>query len=247
MKKRALATALMLTITAGAANAYQAEVGATLGYVDAGDGTLVVGVDGTYYLQPVQTKDLPLNEAAFLNRASNVYGSLAYADNDLTDVTTIGAGVEYFVPNSDFYLHAGAGLNQSDVIDTTTYLLEAGYLPVSNFLLAAGISGTRVDGGSNSSDPLLRAKYVTNVSGYDVNLEGGLTFADDTAFTLGGDVYLDKTFSIGASYFDSGVKDVDGIFSIRAKKFFTPQVSLGANIDLADEANAFTLRGAYRF
>ncbi|TXJ10119.1 MAG: putative porin [Acinetobacter sp.] len=242
MKKLSLATAVLTSVFAMGANAYQAEIGGTLGYIDAGDGVTVVGVDGTYYFAPVQTKNGPLNEAAFLNRASNIHGALSY--DDLSENTAVAAGVEYFVPNSDFYLHADLGTDGEDV---TTYAAEVGYLPVSNFLVAVGIAGADVDGGSNESDPTLRAKYVTNLGGFDVNLEGDLVFGDDTAFGLGGDVYLDKTFSVGAGYADDGVSGTDGVFSIRAKKFFTQQVSLEANIDFVDDANAFGVRGAYRF
>lgn len=242
MKKLSLATAVLASVFAMGANAYQAEVGGSLGYIDAADGVTVVGVDGTYYFAPVQTKNGPLNEAAFLNRASNIHGELSY--DDLSEDTAVSAGVEYYVPNTDFYLSADLG---TDGADTTTYAAEVGYLPASNFLVAVGIAGADVDGGDNDSDPTLRAKYVTNLSGFDVNLEGGLVFGDDTAFNLGGDVYLDKTFSVGAGYADSGVDGADGVFSIRAKKFFTQQISVEGNINFVDDANSFGVRGAYRY
>jgi hypothetical protein len=243
MKKLSLATAVLTSVFAMGANAYQAEVGGKLTYIDTTDGNVEVAVDGKYYFAPVQTKNGPLNEAAFLSRASNVNAEITY--NDDAESTDINAGVEYFVPNSDFYVSGKLGTDNDG--DDTTYAAEVGYLPVSNFLVAVGIAGADVKGGSNESDPTLRAKYVTNLGGFDVNLEGGLVFGDDTAFGLGGDVYLDKTFSVGAGYADDGVSGTDGVFSIRAKKFFTQQVSLEANIDFVDDANAFGVRGAYRF
>jgi hypothetical protein len=45
------------------------------------DSTHSFGVDGTYYFNPVQTRNAPLAEAAFLNRASNVKANVNYADN----------------------------------------------------------------------------------------------------------------------------------------------------------------------
>ncbi len=242
MKKLSLTTAVLASVFTMGANAYQAEVGGTLAYIDADGGVLGVAADGTYYFAPVQTKNGPLNEAGFLNRASNVKAAISY--DDASKDTAFGAGVEYFVPNTDFYLGAKLG---TDGDNTTTYDAEVGYLPVSNFLIAVGIAGTDVDGGSNDTDPSLRAKYVTNFGGYDVNLEGGLTFADDTAYALGGDVYLDKTFSVGLGYSDSGIDGEDGVFSIRAKKFFTEQISVEGTIDLVDDANTFGVRAAYRF
>ncbi|HCM30816.1 MAG TPA: putative porin, partial [Acinetobacter radioresistens] len=72
MKKLAIASALLsaLAVT-GTANAYQAEVGASASYVDPdnGDSGSAFGVNGTYYFNPVQTRNAPLAEAAFLDRA----------------------------------------------------------------------------------------------------------------------------------------------------------------------------------
>ncbi len=86
--------------------------------------------------------------------------------------------------------------------------------PVSGLLIAAGIAGFDNDD-TDDSDATLRAKYVTQVGAYDMNFEGGVVFADDEIFTLGTDLYLDKTFSIGLGYTDDGEDDT---FQIRAQK-----------------------------
>ena len=54
-------------------------------------------------LTPVQTRNAPLAEAAFLDRASNVNAQATFADRGDVDDNTYGVG-EIFVPNSDFYL-----------------------------------------------------------------------------------------------------------------------------------------------
>ena len=77
-----------------------------------------------------------------------------------------------------------------------------------------------------------------------MNFEGGVVFADDEIFTLGTDLYLDKTFSVGLGYTDDGEDDS---FQIRAKKFFNQQVSLEGSIDFEENVNVFGLRAAYRF
>jgi hypothetical protein len=84
MKKLAIASALLSAIAVtGTAHAYQAEVGGSYTYTDPDhyDNTHSFGVDGTYYFNPVQTRNAPLAEAAFLNRASNVKANVNYADN----------------------------------------------------------------------------------------------------------------------------------------------------------------------
>ncbi|MFX2255970.1 putative porin [Acinetobacter sp. YH12233] len=249
LKKLTLATALIASL--GTAHAYQAEVGGTIALVDPDNGDTSTGfaIDGTYYFNPVQVKNSPLNEAAFLNRASNINAAVSYIDYDLFDVTTFNVGVEYFVPNSDFYVSGNIGQSSTDTPigddDTTIYSAELGYLPVPGLLLAVGLAGYDNDAGDDV-DPTLRAKYVTQVGQYDMNFEGGASFGDLDAYSLGADLYLDKTFSVGLGYSDSDIDNSD-VFTIRAKKFFNQQVSLEGSIDFADEGNIFGVRGAYRF
>src|SRR5690606_29129531 len=130
LKKLTLATALIASL--GTAHAYQAEVGGTIALVDPDNGDTSTGfaIDGTYYFNPVQVKNSPLNEAAFLNRASNINAAVSYIDYDLFDVTTFNVGVEYFVPNSDFYVSGNIGQSSTDTPigddDTTLYSAELG-------------------------------------------------------------------------------------------------------------------------
>ena len=249
LKKLTLATVLIASL--GTAHAYQAEVGGTIALVDPDNGDTSTGfaIDGTYYFNPVQVKNSPLNEAAFLNRASNINAAVSYIDYDLFDVTTFNVGVEYFVPNSDFYVSGNIGQSSTDTPigddDTTLYSAELGYLPVPGLLVAVGLAGYDNDAGDDV-DPTLRAKYVTQVGQYDMNFEGGASFGDLDAYSLGADLYLDKTFSVGLGYSDSDIDNSD-VFTIRAKKFFNQQVSLEGSIDFADEGNIFGVRGAYRF
>ena len=252
LKKLALATALVASL--GNAYAYQAEVGGTINVIDPDEGSTATGfgVDGTYYFEPVQIKDSPLNEAGFLNRSSNVKANIAYSDNDDVTVTSFGAGIEYFVPNSDFYASASVQHAKLEVsnFDTksTSYTAELGYLPVPGLLVAVGIVGIDADNRDNNVDPSIRAKYVTKLGQYDANFEAATSFGDTDYYNLGADLYLDKTLSIGAAY--SGTRDDlndQDVFSIRAKKFFTQQVSLEGSVGFGDNYNTFGLRGAYRF
>ena len=250
-KKIALATALIAGL--GNAYAYQAEVGGTVAYVDPdhGSGSAGFALDGTYYFNPVQIKDSPLNEAAFLNRASNVNADVSYYDYDLFDLTTYNVGLEYFVPNSDFYVSGKIGQTflDSDLRDNDTlqYSAEVGYLPIPGLLLAVGLLGYDNDY-DDGVDPTIRAKYVTKIGSYDMNFEGGASFGDIDAYNVGADLYLDKTLSLGVGYSGSDLEGNDeDVFSIRAKKFFTQQVSLEGNIGFGDDANTYGVRAAYRF
>ncbi|EAO7613980.1 putative porin, partial [Salmonella enterica] len=137
MKKLAIASALLsaIAMTGTAAHAYQAEIGASAGVFDPDNGGTSgsFGVDGTYYFNPVQTRNAPLAEAAFLDRASNVSAQYQYNEIGDSEAHRYGVGAEYFVPNSDFYLSGnvnGHDLQDNDDVenDLTTYAAEVGYL-----------------------------------------------------------------------------------------------------------------------
>ncbi|WP_204321539.1 hypothetical protein, partial [Streptococcus pneumoniae] len=76
-------------------------------------------------------------------------------------------GVEYFVPNSDFYLSGDVARNEREIDNTnidskvTTYAAEVGYLPAPGLLLALGVKGYDEKDGKDGADPTVRAKYVT--------------------------------------------------------------------------------------
>ena len=261
MKKLAIASALLSAIAeTGTAHAYQAEVGGSYTYTDWDDfdSTNNFGVDGTYYFNPVQTRNAPLAEAAFLNRASNVNAKIDYASNSGVKNSEYGAGVEYFVPNSDFYLSGRLGRTELEVDNTpvdrkvTTYGAEVGYLPAPGLLIAAGLKGYDNDY-NDGVDPTLRAKYVTSLSnGKDINLEAGAGFGDLDEYNLAADYFIDKTLSLGVDYYS---KDRDygdtNEFGINARKFFTPQVSLEGRVGFGEDGNndynKFGLAAKYRF
>ena len=227
MKKLAIASALLsaLAIT-GTAHAYQAEVGASAGYIDPDHGSSgsEFGVNGTYYFSPVQTRNAPLAEAAFLDRASNVKAHASFADRGDVDDNTYGAGIEYFVPNSDFYVSGDISRNNLEEKtpagkvdrDTTYYAAEVGYLPAPGFLVAAGVKGYDNDK-DDGADPTLRAKYVTQLSnGKDINLEAGASFGDLDEFNLAADYFIDTSFSVGADYYSNDYNS----FGVAAKYRF---------------------------
>ncbi|WOE41453.1 putative porin [Acinetobacter chinensis] len=257
MKKLAIASAVlsMIAIT-GTAHAYQAEVGASAGLIDPDNGSSSgsFGVNGTYYFNPVQTRNAPLAEAAFLDRASNVKAQYHYDEVGDDEVHNYGAGIEYFVPGSDFYVSGNVGrqdvkFKHGNDLDTTLYSAEVGYLPAPGFLIAAGVKGYDNDY-KDGVDPTIRAKYVTQVGGKDINLEAGAAFGDLDEYNLAADYFIDKTFSVGADYYSNDLND-NNEFGINARKFFTPQVSLEGRVGFGEvgnnDYNKFGVAAKYRF
>lgn len=258
MKKLAIASALLsaLAVT-GTANAYQAEVGASAGLIDPDNGSSSgsFGVDGTYYFNPVQTRNSPLAEAAFLDRASNVNAQFNYDEVGDDEVTKYGVGAEYYVPNSDFYVSGNVARQDVEFadggdFDTTLYGAEIGYLPAPGLLIAAGLKGYDNDY-DDGVDPTLRAKYVTTLSnGKAINLEAGAAFGDLDEFNLAADYFIDPSLSVGADYYSNDLND-NSEFGVSARKFFNQQVSLEGRVGFGDVAsndyNKFGLAAKYRF
>ncbi len=85
-----------------------------------------------------------LLEAAFLNRASNVNAHVNYGDNSGTKDTQYGVGVEYYVPNTDFYLSGDVGRNEREIDNTnydqkvTTYAAGSRLLTSTRFVTCFG-------------------------------------------------------------------------------------------------------------
>ena len=149
------------------------------------------------------------------------------------------------------------------------YAVEVGFLPTDGLLLAAGVTdlsesfdpmqaakygfitsatnATTVTGEDDDTAVTLRAKYVTQISGFYTNFEGQTYIGDETTYRLGADLYLDPTLSIGASFADSTAEDSDTIFSLRAQKFFTPQVAVGLTYTTVEDADSFGINGTFRF
>ncbi|ROQ20992.1 putative porin [Marinimicrobium koreense] len=233
IKSLALATAFSLTSGLAMANSYQAEVGASYTDVENGDG--VFGMYGEFHFSPVQTRNHPLAEAAFLERSSNVY---AAADDDF-DALTVGG--ELYVPDTMFYVGGRVTRVDNAAGDETTAYATLGLTPVDGLLVTTEFS-------EDGYDANISAKYVTSLGGGNfVNLEGTYqdTDFDDDILSLGADFYFDRTWSVGAGYTDFLGDDQ---FTLRTEKFFTNEISGRLSFTDSDAAgNVFTIGGAVRF
>ncbi|NHB56860.1 putative porin [Acinetobacter sp. 194] len=282
LKKIALFTALATMM--GMTYAYKAEVGISYNEYDSdfnygSEDEKLIRIDGTYYLKLVEVKNYPLNEAAFLNRSSNFNARINKVNNTQVYYETypydkyiskdkwnqFNLGIEYFAPNSNFYINANIGHGKGEdnwkrydygnLVDSgipykytySTYSAEVGYLPINGLLITAGLAGFTDENDYSVIDPKIRAKYVTNVGKFDANFEANARFGDDINYGFGADLYIDKTLSVGLAYSASDNSYDDDEFSIRAKKFVTPQMSVEASANMSSDADSYGLRAAYRF
>lgn len=271
IKKLTITSALLAFISP--VHAFQTEIGGTVDYIDYDTITTPnystkqeetrLNLDATYYFNPVNVKNSPLNEAAFLDRASNIKGNAYYQENDnkfdiksyesKVDYIGAGAGIEYFLPNSNFYVNLQLDYEKYELKYKQSgtkytgkewnYHAEIGYLPAPGLLIAAGIQGWDTDN-DDGTDPTLRAKYVTQIANHDINLEASAGFGDLDDFSLRGDYYIDKTLSLGVDYYDNDHYDE---FGINAKKFFNQKISVEGRLGFGDTEDNYSIRAAYRF
>ncbi len=275
--KRSL-LALMLTTIAGSTFAYNAQLDGGFTYIDIDDDAIdsagQLDAKGTFYFEPVQTKNGPLNEAAFLGHNSNVYGKYSYNYTDSntyyvagekfsaeTDIHSIAAGIEYYY--EQFYLSGEIGFAQNNVevtaagdssdedYDVTTYHALVGFMPINNLLLAVGVNGYQGDDSEDDDAAFaVKAKYVTPIgqNGQYLNLEADGAFGDFDAVTIGADYYFDQAFSIGTAYHlqDDGEDDVD-FFSVRSKYFINNNVAVGGEVGFGDDVQTFNVNATFRF
>ena len=231
-------------------------------------------LDGTFYLDNVNTDGSPLSEAAFLDQASDV--SLSYSYSEVDDNGIDVDGDDYGI--SGRYVTDGAGwifdasytrLEPLDAeIDTFTvgvgkYLTDHTTL-VLTYWNGDADEGGDTDGGAISLKHFFR---TTDAGGFLVEANYGLINVDDAddvdIYNLSGTWFTCQNFGVGASFgkFDGfdGLIDAGGSglevdrYSVFSEWFVTQ--SIGVNLaytygevdDTDIESNAITLGGRFRF
>jgi hypothetical protein len=237
MKVKVLAASIMLLAgTSVMAQTYQWEAGASITHVDPdlGNSDESIGAYGEYHFSPVITANRPLAEAAFLQRSSNAY---VYGAQDLD---LINAGVEFYIPNSIFYVAAEIARVDIGGERNNDWGVRFGLTPLDGLLVWTSYYD------EPGYDLNLHAKYVLDLGHLNaINIEAGYTDDDfDNSLYLFGDYYFNRTFSVGAGYAEQ--YDIDS-FTVRARKFFTNQISGELAFTDADYGKSFTLGGSMRF
>lgn len=224
MKFKLLVAALSVAASGFAiADTYQAEVGANAArWVSDGINSSLNNyeADGKYYFNLVKTDNLPLAEAAYLGKNSNVFlaASRSYGHGYLTGGKAYSGGVEVYIPENFLYIKVEGNHQRYDGDSDTSALATIGITPVD---------GLRVSTSWNTDESYhanLDAKYVTALgNGQYINVEATLADSDfGTYKSIGGDYYFDNTFSVGAEVSDD---DAGKNYLVRTRKFFTEQFS----------------------
>lgn len=254
---------------------YQSEISAAYTDIDTNDypeDGYFVGLEGKYYFAPVDTKNHPLAEAAFIEKASNVYLSLGNFEfkeaGDRLDIYQRSVGIDFYIPNTMFYLGAGVNEYKSKYSwpaegsfdggsDSTkwksTWFVKAGIAPITGLLVWTEFT-EHVD---VSDEWNINGKYVIPLSGEQaLNIEASyeksdVSYTDDT-ITGAVDYYLDRNLSVGAGFintsFNSSTDDkATTDYFIRARNFFTDNISAELTYTDGDYENSLMLGGTIRF
>lgn len=207
-------------------------------------------VSGIYYINSVTTANMPLNEAAFLNKADfaklNVSRTsldledLDYAIDTDSDVYYIGGGGWFY--NDLLYAEIGyqrlettVKLNLKDYYDDSSYRSTTTDSVTSYKFGIAPIKGLLVylagDNEQSLSESIgLGAKYVHQFDTRAINAEVLVRQyeedgRDEYVTTLAGDFYFTNAFSIGAGV-TTYSQDVGDSKFARVNYFFTESVAL---------------------
>ncbi len=243
MKKLSfLSLVLGATLGATQTQAYQYQIDAAYDHheidditgltTDAGDFNL----QATAYFENIKTKNVPLQEAAFLSQTSNIYGTYTYNFRDVeftdfngeinADTHDFTGGFEYFNRQNGLYLNAELGRSSTDSevtlssetvnlpeYDVTHYRALFGFMPQNNLLIAAGVQGYNATGEQKEAGLAARAKYVTALGqkGQYLNLEANVNLN-------GIDGYFNETDT----------------YQVAADFYINPTWSIGSNYTFVD-------------
>lgn len=230
-----------------------------------------INLQGKHYFSAVDTTGLPLAEAAFLQKASSV--TLAASNNNYksdnyeNDTYARNLNVNYFIPNSIFFVGAGVsqqkhnihnfdGGNDAGVYDYSTdwrsnLNARIGVAPVEGLQIWSDFYEN-----SDVSDYWnLSAKYVKPLSNdHAINTEVYYSDNDDSGFryvTVSADYYFTNRFSVGAGVarfmYDGNYRDDTNTYHVHARHFMTENISVDLAYFSADYSDSWTIGGTVRF
>lgn len=257
----ALASLISLFIASDAVAAnYQYVLGTSYSYLDfdnplSSDGQ-ALSASATYHLEPVQTRNHPLAEAAFIERSSQI--SASYSRLDL-DGLFGGAGGNSGTLSSNIYIDRfflGGELSRNESVSTgptgvrttrtTDYHVQAGYSPLRGTLFTLGY-------GERDENDLwsLSGRSVKPIGGEQaVAIASSAEFTDDSerySVELGYYFTRYSSLNTGITHFAPENTSSQTRYTIGASYFVTPKVGLGASYGYQENLDTWQVDARVRF
>lgn len=285
MKSKCLGAATLSVFAAAAsAQAYQTEISGglsrdtltvQLGEIFGGTSEWemeldVLNVGGRWHFDEVNTEGHPLAEASFLQRSSSLAANYRYIDFSGGDSGDwLNLQLEYFVPNSIFYVAAHydyIDARERDDADDfagddggeSQWGMAFGVTPVDGLLITTRYRSPPFEyffyqawfPEQTGYDPNLQVEYVMPLAKQTaVRLEAsyvkgqsvdGVSIEDEV--TIGGDYYINRTWSVGAKVFDQ----YETGYGLRTRKFFSETFSIEASYFEVDYYDQLSINVSYR-
>ncbi|WP_049632021.1 putative porin [Cellvibrio sp. pealriver] len=234
------------------------------------------GIQGKYYFSPVDTSQHPLAEAAFLEKASNIYVSAATkewkGDGFRSDIYAREIGIDFYIPDSIFYLGAGVRENKNQTKFAadpdngsgevrfgmpwqSQWFVKAGVSPVDGLLVWSEF----VEDVDVSEQWNINGKYVIALAGEKaLNFEASYENSDDffpaETWSAAADFYFDRHLSVGTGFTHETFEN-DGLiqgkdatdYFIRARNYFTDNIGVELEYTSGEFEDALTLGASIRF
>ena len=240
----AMATLLAIASATLVADPYQVEVKAGLSQTSADSAF------GAYYFLPLESNPPALGDSAYLDDKTSVFANVLELNSPFYHGNLITAGIDYFVPNSIFYVGGDLAEHQVDGLSSR---IPGFHDSVRDWRASAGISirGLLIKTSyqeENGYDPNVTARYVTGFGRQKyINIEASSYEYDQGKFiSVTADYFFDPTLSFGIQYLDDHL-DALG-YGLRAGNVFT--MPMGGNVtytNSSESSDVFSLNAKYRF
>jgi hypothetical protein len=250
--------ALMLMGAAAAQADYQAQIDFSYGWTeldyeadsvpDAEFDNDDVFLRGTYFLSPVSTANGPLDEAAFLSKASGVSLGYSKIESDVKpgddyDSESFFISGHFVLPGTNLILEGAYGQGESANTDVDTWGLGFGAYINDRIMLMLTYTKQDYDFGSDDTDERVRIRYRQLIdfgNGRNLAIEpyiGKVELFSEDGVELGIDAtyYINRSLGIKAGLYRS---DVDGdnsestevVFSVGCAYYINENFRIGGEV-----------------
>ena len=248
MYKAAAAILFAIASATLLAEPYQVEIDAGLGKVHA-DNDNNISAFGAYYFLPVEPTNRPLDGASYFDEKTSVFANVLELNSPLYHGSLLTAGIDYFVPNTIFYV--GGDLTEHKVDEINSRVI--GFSETArDWRASAGISiwGLLIKTSYQDEtgyDPNVTARYVTGFGRQKfINIEATSYEYDEGKFiSLTADYFLDPSLSFGLQYLDDQLDTVGR--GVRKGNLFTMPVSGAVSYTNTESSDVISLNAKYRF
>lgn len=212
-----LSAALLLHTGLAQASTYQFDAGlSNYKWQDNGYNENEIEIDGTYYFTPVSSEGVPLAEAGFMGRHSNINGYVYRS----TDSDYSGYGVTGELWADELYASVTNYANDGNAVNE----FALGYSPKPGVLFSARHAENRC---CDQTSYTLGAKYVGTLLGdhsVGVNTEYERREGDDFV-NVDFNYYVTPAFSLLLSGGTNNSATQDDLFGIGSRYFFTQRLN----------------------